>query len=56
MVCGSFLIAAAALKTPARNGDNAQGVNLTIRVRVGVGVGVRVRAKVGVRDRIRARG
>jgi len=29
MVWGSFLIAAAALKTPTRNGDNAQGVNLT---------------------------
>jgi len=25
---GSFLIAAAALKTPTRNGYNAQGVNL----------------------------
>ena len=25
---GSFLIAAAALKTPTRNGHNAQGVNL----------------------------
>jgi len=30
MVWGSFLIAAAALKTPMRNGHNAQGVNLTI--------------------------
>jgi len=29
MVWGSFLIAAAALKTPTRNGHNAQGVNLT---------------------------
>jgi len=29
MVWGSFLIAAAALKTPTRNGSNAQGVNLT---------------------------
>jgi len=29
MVWGSFLIAAAALKTPTRNGYNAQGVNLT---------------------------
>jgi len=31
MVCGSvfFSIAAAALKTPTRNGYNAQGVNLT---------------------------
>jgi len=29
MVWGSFLIAAAALKTPARNGYNVQGVNLT---------------------------
>jgi len=28
-VWGSFLIAAAALKTPTRNGYNAQGVNLT---------------------------
>jgi len=27
MVWGSFLIAAAALKTPARNGDKAHGVN-----------------------------
>jgi len=31
MVWGSFLIAAAALKTPTRNGSNAQGVNLTLR-------------------------
>jgi len=30
MVWGSFLIAAAALKTPTRNGYNAQGVNLTL--------------------------
>jgi len=30
---GSFLIAAAALKTPTRNGYNAQGVNLTYRVK-----------------------
>jgi len=29
MVWGSFLIAAAAFKTPMRNGYNAQGVNLT---------------------------
>jgi len=29
MVWESFLIAAAALKTPTRNGYNAQGVNLT---------------------------
>jgi len=29
MVWGSFLIAAAAFKTPTRNGYNAQGVNLT---------------------------
>jgi len=29
MVWGSFLIAAATLKTPMRNGYNAQGVNLT---------------------------
>jgi len=29
MVYESFLIAAAALKTPTRNGYNAQGVNLT---------------------------
>ena len=29
MVWGSFLIAAAALKTPTRNGNNAQGGNLT---------------------------
>ena len=27
---GSFLIAAAALKTPTRNGYNAQGVNLNL--------------------------
>ena len=33
MVWGSFLIAAAALKTPTRNGYNAQGVNLTFRSR-----------------------
>jgi len=32
MVWGSFLIAAAALKTPTRNGYNAQGVNLTFCV------------------------
>jgi len=31
MVWGSFLIAAAALKTPTRTGYNAQGVNLTGR-------------------------
>ena len=31
-LCGSFLIAAAALKTPTRNGYNAQGVNLNIHV------------------------
>ena len=31
MVWGSFLITAAALKTPTRNGYNAQGVNLTFR-------------------------
>jgi len=30
MVWGSFLIAAAALKTPTRNGYSAQGVNLTV--------------------------
>jgi len=30
IVWGSFLIAAAALKTPMRNGYNAQGVNLTL--------------------------
>jgi len=30
---GSFLIAAAALKTPTRNGYNAQGVNLNICAR-----------------------
>jgi len=29
IVWGSFLIAAAALKTPTRNGYNAQGTNLT---------------------------
>jgi len=29
---GSFLIAAAALKTPTINGYNAQGVNLTFSV------------------------
>jgi len=32
MVWGSFLIAAAALKTPTRNGYNAQGVNLTLHI------------------------
>jgi len=32
MVWGSFLIAAAALKTLTRNGYNAQGVNLTFYV------------------------
>jgi len=31
-VWGSFLITAAALKTPTRNGYNAQGVNLTFRI------------------------
>jgi len=30
---GSFLIAAAALKTPTRNGHNAQGVNLNFQAR-----------------------
>jgi len=35
MVWGSFLIAAAALKTPTRNGYNAQGFNLKIRKRLG---------------------
>jgi len=30
MVWGSFLIAAAARKTPTRNGYHAQGVNLTL--------------------------
>jgi len=30
MVWGSFLIAAAPLKTLTRNGDNAQGVNLKL--------------------------
>jgi len=30
---GSFLIAAAALKTPTRNGYNAQGVNLNLHMR-----------------------
>jgi len=34
MVWGSFIIAAAALKTPTRNGDNAQGVNLTFRLNI----------------------
>jgi len=32
MLWGSFPIAAAALKTPTRNGYNARGVNLTFRV------------------------
>jgi len=32
MVWGSFLVAAAALKTPTRNGSNAQGVNLTLYI------------------------
>ena len=36
MVWGSFLIAAAALKTPTRNGYNAQGANLTFRVDIQV--------------------
>jgi len=31
IVWGSFLIAAAALKTPTRNDYNAQGVNLTFQ-------------------------
>jgi len=35
-VWGSFLIAAEALKTPTRNGYNAQGVNLTFPPRWGV--------------------
>jgi len=35
---GSFLIAAAALKTPTRNGYNAQGVNLNIRMSSPVGL------------------
>ena len=34
MVWGSFLIAAAALKTPKRHDYNAQGVNLTFQVRL----------------------
>jgi len=40
MVWGSFLIAiaAAALKTPTRNGYNAQGVNLTFLYIFGSGV------------------
>jgi len=32
MVWGSFFIAAAALKTPKKNGYNAQGVNLTFNL------------------------
>jgi len=32
MVLGNFLIAAAALKTPTRNGYNAQGVKLTFGI------------------------
>jgi len=32
MVWGSFLIAAATLKAPTRNGYNAQGVNLTFYI------------------------
>jgi len=36
MVQESFLIAAAALKTPTRNGYNAQGVNLTFLERPNV--------------------
>jgi len=39
MVWGSFLIAAAALKTPTRNGYNAQGVNFTFLVFGGGGGG-----------------
>jgi len=31
-MAGGFLIAAAALKTPTRNGYNAQGVNLNFLV------------------------
>jgi len=34
MVWGSFLIAAAALKTPTRSGHNTQGVNLTFAPQV----------------------
>jgi len=34
MVWGSFLIAAAGLKTPARNGHNALGFNLTYWLQV----------------------
>jgi len=32
LIWGSFLLAAASLKTPTRNGYNAQGVNFTFRV------------------------
>jgi len=32
MVWGSFLIAVAALKTPTRNGYNAQGVRVRVRI------------------------
>jgi len=35
MAWGSFLIATAALKTPTRNGYNAQGVNLTCSLILG---------------------
>ena len=39
MVCGSFLIAATALKTPTRNGYDAQGVNHTFwRMMRGIGL------------------
>jgi len=36
MVWGSFLIAAAALKTPTRNGYKAQGAKLTFRLSLSV--------------------
>ena len=32
LVCASVLIAAAVLNSPTRNGSNAQGVNLNIRI------------------------
>jgi len=38
MVWWSFLIAAAALKTPTRNGYNAQGIYLKFRLSTGLAV------------------
>jgi len=46
MVWGSFLLAAAALKTPTRNGYTAQGVNLTFCLFLGFGGRARRRRAV----------